>query len=516
MAARALFTSSSSASGSSASAIEQHLSPVIVNEEDGSIEVESLTAINSLAREQSFVHKDGKSEAEMIIPKAVVESSVQSCSAQHPVAPLDDGVHGYSDPIDLPAPSPDEVLALHFPSLMCTAASDVPFPGLDAAEFFAVFFSDEAPYSLKEFHQNRGDTDISFGSWDERIPNATAEKEPWCLNIGAWSSTTPLPPPSSIACLERMLTFKTLTKSYFGPAYASATKTQRASLASRNLLVVENRTRLADVPYGDRFEVLDRWTIVASPEDGFDRDGGGEAPYTSRLTVTCQVNMIKPCTWESQIRKKTLSTVTDLAESWCEKATKALRAAEKRKKQRLREEQLVQKGETNRVGKGLKKGEQDKIGHSPLSAEPAAPLDSEDRVQQQEDTDPLLSLKKHQKRMQDLEQRIAAGDREALDLVEVIRKNGRRESLPDFCEVLGSSVYGNIEDATKVGQSQDSTEPIDGSADSLYEGEKDKSVFSNSELQMEQGKNTGMQTSVSPLNKGRKSVLKRLTKAKKR
>ena len=98
---------------------------------------------------------------------------------------------------------------------------------------------------MKDFQQKRGDVDIVYGSWNDVTD---------IQNLSSFQSgLLPLPPNST---RERTLTFNTLTKSYFGPAYAKATKIQRATQLSKHLLVIENQTQLSEVPFSDRFKVL--------------------------------------------------------------------------------------------------------------------------------------------------------------------------------------------------------------------------------------------------------------------
>ena len=55
-------------------------------------------------------------------------------------------------------PFDPDLVSRYFPPLKACVVDQAEFHGLDALEFFAVFFSDGAPYSLVEFHQKRGDT----------------------------------------------------------------------------------------------------------------------------------------------------------------------------------------------------------------------------------------------------------------------------------------------------------------------------------------------------------------------
>eukprot|EP00984_Skeletonema_dohrnii_P001875 scaffold625_cov169-Skeletonema_dohrnii-CCMP3373.AAC.12 len=229
--------------------------------------------------------------------------------------------------------STQQYLDRHYPPLELQVVKQVEFHGFNTSEFFQVFFSDDAPYSMKDFQQKRGDVDIVYGSWNEVTDSQ---------NLSSFQSgLLPLPPNST---RERTLTFNTLTKSYFGPTYAKATKIQRATQLSKHLLVIENQTQLSDAPFSDRFKVLERWVIeaVKNKNDGSGRRGGGV--YTCKLTVHAEVIMMSHCTFEPQIRKKAAETFTDLTTGWCKLATKAVEATntkeQKRKRMRNEEQQL--------------------------------------------------------------------------------------------------------------------------------------------------------------------------------
>jgi hypothetical protein len=144
------------------------------------------------------------------------------------------------------------------------------------------------------------------------------------------------------------------------------------------LLVIENITHLSDIPYSDRFRVLERWVLEVeegkgganeaavgeiSSDDGDQRERqpkrsisvGGERTSSAlagerdlravttaggvascRLTIHAEVQMLKPCSWEQQIRKKASETFTDVAMDWCRSATVALAATEEQMRKRLR------------------------------------------------------------------------------------------------------------------------------------------------------------------------------------
>lgn len=153
---------------------------------------------------------------------------------------------------------------------------------------------------------------------------------------------------------QRRLKFNTLTKSYFGPAYAKATKIQRATqLFNDRVLVIENVTQLSDIPFSDRFRVIERWVLeVVEEKEGEECDmpsvkesasssAIATESKTCKFSVYAEVQMLKSCSWEPQIRKKASETFTDVATDWCKSAVVALTATEeqKRKRQRLQLEE---------------------------------------------------------------------------------------------------------------------------------------------------------------------------------
>lgn len=249
----------------------------------------------------------------------------------------------------------------HFPPLEIRVIHGVDLPGLNTAEFFRVFFADNAPYSMRDFQKKRGDVDIIYGKWSgvsggEAVDKQGGGRGDTCPlysfkeNDGK-SDPIPLPPNST---QERTLQFNTLTKSYFGPAYAKATKTQRATQLSSYILVIEHVTQLADIPFADRFRVIERWVVESVRNDrthtdqnstsqqgqNYSNSGDAMRSTSCRLSIHAEVQMLKPCPWESQIRKKASETFTSVATEWCKSATVALGAAEEQKRKRLRRNPL--------------------------------------------------------------------------------------------------------------------------------------------------------------------------------
>ena len=231
--------------------------------------------------------------------------------------------------------STKQSLDRHYPPLEVGVVSEVELHGLNTLEFFQVFFSDDAPYSMKDFQKTRGDVDIVYGVWTEVTD---------VHDLSSFKKVKPglLPFPSS-STQERTLTFNTLTKSYFGPAYAKATKIQRATRLNKHLLIIENETRLSEIPFADRFKVIERWIIESAKKNesngGVGSAGGGGGLYTCKLTVHAEVIMLGSCRFESQIRKKASETFTEVTMEWCKLATKALEATREQKRKRMRNEE---------------------------------------------------------------------------------------------------------------------------------------------------------------------------------
>ena len=282
----------------------------------------------------------------------------------------------------------NNVIDTHFPPLEVCVLESVKLVGLNSAtQFFDVFFADDAPYSMRDFQKKRGDVDVVYGKWEEcvvkegRDNTTTTTVSPrieggkggggdalLLYSVKEGANIKPLPPNST---RQRTLQFNTLTKSYFGPAYAKATKIQRATLLSCNqLLVIENVTHLSDIPYADRFRVIERWVLEVveggeneeintsnNYENGNDStkrrlssqsfgpissssDGQNNNTTTTiaccKLTVHAEVQMLQPCSWEAQIRKKASETFTEVVQDWCKSATVALAATEEQMRKRLR------------------------------------------------------------------------------------------------------------------------------------------------------------------------------------
>jgi hypothetical protein len=222
---------------------------------------------------------------------------------------------------EVPQVFPEEWFREHYPSLKNQVVKDEEMLGLSAVQFFKVFFNDDAPYNFKEFQKKRGDIDIEYGAWKD----VEWETGPISMHAAAKGLL-----PSDLGHLffqERTLYFKAKTNSFFGPLYATTTKRQRILMLSKRCAVLESKTSLADIPYCDRFTVMERWVITATKDDDC---------YTARVATACEVFFTKSCPFEGQIRSKSASTISEVVTAWCAMAQEALKLTERAKQDRIR------------------------------------------------------------------------------------------------------------------------------------------------------------------------------------
>jgi hypothetical protein len=222
---------------------------------------------------------------------------------------------------DVPPELPEEWLREHYPPLKNQVVKDEKMMGLSAVQFFKVFFNDDAPYNFLEFQKKRGDIDIKYGPWQD----LECETGPISMHPRAKQLL-----PSDLGHLffqERTLKFKAKTNSFFGPLYATTTKRQRILMLSKRCAVLESKTSLADIPYSDRFTVMERWVITATKDE--DR-------YTARVATACEVFFTKSCPFEGQIRSKSAITISEVVTAWCAMAQEALKLTERAKRDRIR------------------------------------------------------------------------------------------------------------------------------------------------------------------------------------
>jgi hypothetical protein len=214
-----------------------------------------------------------------------------------------------------------EWVNLYYPPLENRALQGADFFGLNALEFFNVFFANEAPFTFQEIHRQRGDKDIQYGLWED-LPQVS---QPSLHHDAKACSDFHV---SSFR--ERVLKFSARTNSFFGPPFANTTKVQRVLMASKRLMVIESSTTVTQIPFCDRFHVLERWVITAEKKG--DR-------YVSKLSVYSQVFFSKSCPFEAQIVSKSKETFVEIANLWCTMAQTALKLTEESRLKRIQGEQ---------------------------------------------------------------------------------------------------------------------------------------------------------------------------------
>jgi hypothetical protein len=219
----------------------------------------------------------------------------------------------------------------YYPPLSYKNVEHLQFTGLNALEFFDVFLADDAPFNFSEFQKKRKDKDIRYGNWEDLVGVTQPS-----LVLAAATIVSPVAKDEDESPLyhnhlkERVLHFQAKTNSgLFGPPYATTQKVQRCLVANKRLLVLESKTTLKDIPFCDRFYVLERWLVTSEKRTD---------QYVSNLSVTCQVVFSKSCTFESTIISKSQDMVTDIASQWNEMAQTALLKTEQTRRERLQQD----------------------------------------------------------------------------------------------------------------------------------------------------------------------------------
>jgi VAD1 Analog of StAR-related lipid transfer domain len=236
----------------------------------------------------------------------------------------------------------DNWIRQHYPPLANQLVKDVALRGLNAIQFFRVFFDHDAPYSFKEFQKKRGDSDIVYQQWsDSQIPrqgnNTVISLHPHAPALAAAQGSSEAPLSDFYLHHDRTITFKAKTNSLLGPPLAHTTKHQRILIVSKRLAILESHTMLSEIPFSDRFSIMVRW-IIRSSKDTDTPPSGQETSsprYTSYVSVSSEVIFSKSCPFESQIRSKSTSTIMDIITAWCSMAVEALKRTEEHKRHRL-------------------------------------------------------------------------------------------------------------------------------------------------------------------------------------
>lgn len=219
---------------------------------------------------------------------------------------------------------PPEWIDTHFPPLEFPVLQNSNLEGLNVVQFFDVFFSDTAPYNFREFQLQRGDKNVEYGPWTP-VANGQAP-----LSMHPAAVVAPNVTPRS--WVERELHFQAKTNNTFlGPPYATTTKQQRCWIWSKKMAVLEMKTTLRDIPFCDRFYVLERWMLTASKDD--------QGIYHLLISSTASVIFDKACPFTSQIQTKSRTSLTDVGRAWHHMAQQALLMAKQAKLDRLHQQE---------------------------------------------------------------------------------------------------------------------------------------------------------------------------------
>lgn len=256
-------------------------------------------------------------------------------------------VHMPSSTVPSVIKSPRRVrwVADNFPVLPIVALENVEFRGLNAHEFFDVFFADDAPFGFPAFHILRRDKEVQYSPWNTIVPSDKPN-----------SDSLDFPP--SVVAKEREVQYHAKTNSFLGPAYAPTKKTQRAYFVSKKMLVIDIRMTLHDIPFSKQFYLVERWVIDGTrgaSEKAFSKNtkknkkqqphynNGNNSTRASSshgvyLTVSSEVYFTQDCSFESAVRKESTKQVCEISKCWNAMAQASLKVTEETRMKRLRQQ----------------------------------------------------------------------------------------------------------------------------------------------------------------------------------
>lgn len=155
--------------------------------------------------------------------------------------------------------------------------------------------------SVDAFHTVKGDSEVSTEDWVP-LDDDNAGSSSRCDSTGNGADDL------AVSSYCRSFRFRTpIVGSPIGPSSTRAVKTQRWTSYGAYGTVVDTVTVLEDIPYGDCFEVLDRWVVrpVGGAKDNGNASKDGKSEV--ELTVTFEINWMKSCMWKRAIELKTKS-----------------------------------------------------------------------------------------------------------------------------------------------------------------------------------------------------------------
>lgn len=237
----------------------------------------------------------------------------------------------------------------NFPVLPIVALDNVEFRGLNANEFFDVFWADDAPFGFPAFHILRRDKEVQYSSWNTgHTPN---------------ESDRDIELPSFISTKERAVQYHAKTNSFLGPAFAPTKKSQRAYFVSKKMLVIEIRMTLHDIPFSKSFYLIERWVIdgTRSGSDSIARTNSRKdkrkqndinspralSSHCVYLTVSSEVYFTEECAFESAVKKESTKQVCEISKCWNAMAQAGLTRTEETRTKRLRQEEERERSQKN-------------------------------------------------------------------------------------------------------------------------------------------------------------------------
>jgi hypothetical protein len=248
------------------------------------------------------------------------------------------------------------------PNLSAIALDHVEFRGLNANEFFDVFFADDAPFGFPAFHKLRRDKEVQYGTWDNSIPTNNYPNDDMNNNNVNVNVI-----PSSIVTKERAVEYHAKNNAFLGPPYALTSKTQRAYFVSKKLLVIEIKTTLKDIPFCNRFYLIERWIVdgtgtsssinsknnnknrkhttkkqqhnTDTEKDRNHNPSSASSSHCIYLTVTSKCFFTEECPFESAIVKESAKQIGEISKCWYAMAQDGLKRTEETRTKRLRQQQ---------------------------------------------------------------------------------------------------------------------------------------------------------------------------------
>jgi hypothetical protein len=249
------------------------------------------------------------------------------------------------------------------PNLPAIALDHVEFRGLNANEFFDVFFADDAPFGFPAFHKLRRDKEVQYGTWDNSIPTNNSLND----DMNNINNVNVSMIPSSIVTKEREVEYHAKNNAFLGPPYALTSKTQRAYFVSKKIFVIEIKTTLKDIPFCNRFYLIERWIVDGTGTSSSinSKNSNNNRKHTTKkqqhntdtekdrnhnpsrassshciyLTVTSKCYFTEECPFESAIVKESAKQIGEISKCWYAMAQDGLKRTEETRTKRLRQQQ---------------------------------------------------------------------------------------------------------------------------------------------------------------------------------